>query len=99
MFGNAPFNDLVAGVKYPPNVVRSVRNFCCAANEEVDTANVEGDLAIVASKFPGLAAIAPNVVAESRNRSTSVPDTGDTALVNEFSEFKNRTSPVEGADR
>ena len=64
MFGNACFNDAVAGLKNPPNVARSTKNGCCARNEVVDTASVDGDFAIVASSACGLALIYPAPAAD-----------------------------------
>ena len=51
--GNASLNDAVAGVIALPNVVRSTRNGCWTFSDCVDTASVDGDLAIVACRLLG----------------------------------------------
>jgi hypothetical protein len=79
--------------------VRSTKNGCWTRSEVVDLDNVDGDLAIVSSYARGLAVIAANVVAESRNNPTNCGDTGATVLVNRSSALRNPVSWVEGSDK
>ncbi len=97
--GNARHNDPAAGAKPVPNTRKSTKNGCWARKLSVDTANVDGDLEIVASNARGSREIASNVVAISVNNRAFTSATGASVPINAFNASKNPVNRVPGSDK